>query len=235
MGGENGGDARRQGTVKWYSERLGYGFVEVEGEDNEVFIHHSRLHQFGLVRLLPDDIVVVTVTDSPRGRSIDLLYGVERLPMDGRLVATAPEGDELFARVKFFNEMRGYGFIEVEGYDQDIFVHSRVLEKNRLPTIRPGQRLLVSVEDGERSWQVRTIRVLADDKVAMPQAQAEAEAAAGGDGETGAMAEAGATGATSEASGTAEAGDTGGAGEAGAAGETTEAGAADKGAGEAEE
>jgi hypothetical protein len=34
------GAERQKGTVKWFSERLGYGFIEVDG--NEVFIHRTN-------------------------------------------------------------------------------------------------------------------------------------------------------------------------------------------------
>ncbi|MCG8620831.1 MAG: cold shock domain-containing protein [Proteobacteria bacterium] len=180
MHSKTGDDKRKRGVVKWYSERLGYGFAEVEGEVDEVFIHRTALAQFGLTRLLVDDIVKVSVTDSPRGRIVDVLYGAERLPVDERLIGSVPDADEHFARVKFFNALRGYGFIEVQGYDQDIFVHSRIIERNGLSTIYQGQRLLVTVEEGDKSWQVRTIRLLADEDGEVPWAQKQAEAGAGG-------------------------------------------------------
>ncbi len=85
------------------------------------------------------------------------------MPIDERLIASHPEADEHPAYVKFFNEIRGYGFIEVEGYDQDIFVHSRVIEQNGLSTIYDNQRLLVTVELGEKGYQIKTIRLLVTD------------------------------------------------------------------------
>ena len=156
------GTKRTTGTVKWFSERLGYGFIEVDGV--EVFIHRTALHQFGLYRLLIDDIVKVTVTNSPRGQIVDTLFGIERLPVDRSLIASAPADNEHVAYVKFFNETRGYGFVEVEGYDQDIFVHSRIIEQNGLSTIYTDQNLLVTIEPSEKGYQIKTIRLLADDE-----------------------------------------------------------------------
>ena len=150
-----------EGTVKWFSERLGYGFIEVDGE--EVFIHRSTLNQFGLHRLLIDDIVKVTITNSARGQIVDTLFGIERRPVDRSLIANAPHDNEHVAYVKFFNETRGYGFVEVEGYDQDIFVHSRIIEQNGLSTIYTDQNLLVTIELGEKGYQIKTIRLLVDD------------------------------------------------------------------------
>jgi CspA family cold shock protein len=151
----------KKGIVRWFSERLGYGFVDVENK--EVFIHRSTLTQFGATRLLSDDRVLVTIESSARGLIVDTLLGIERMPIDERLIASHPEADEHPAYVKFFNEIRGYGFIEVEGYDQDIFVHSRVIEQNGLSTIYDNQRLLVTVELGEKGYQIKTIRLLVTD------------------------------------------------------------------------
>lgn len=58
--------------------------------------------------------------------------------------------------------MRGYSFIEVEGYDQDIFVHSRIIEHNGLSTIYTKQKLLVTVVPGEKGNEIKTIRLLVD-------------------------------------------------------------------------
>ncbi len=151
----------KQGKVRWFSERLGYGFVDVE--NNEVFIHRSTLTQFGATRLLSDDTVLVTITTSSRGLIVENLLGIERMPVDESVIASQPSENEHPAYVKFFNEVRGYGFIEVEGYDQDIFVHSRVIEQNGLSTIYDNQRLLVTVELGEKGYQIRTIRLLVSD------------------------------------------------------------------------
>ena len=82
------GAERQKGTVKWFSELLGYGFIEVDG--NEVFIHRTTLSQFGASRLLAEDIVMVTITSSARGQIVDTLFGIERLPVDNSLIASEP-------------------------------------------------------------------------------------------------------------------------------------------------
>ena len=108
-------DKCKKGIVRWFSERLGYGFIDVE--NNEVFIHRSTLTQFGATRLLSDDRVLVTIETSTRGLIVETLLGIERMAIDESLIASHPDADEHPAYVKFFNEVRGYGFIEVEGYD----------------------------------------------------------------------------------------------------------------------
>jgi CspA family cold shock protein len=158
----NGDDQDRyQGKVKWFSEKRGYGFIQID--DEEVFIHRSTLLAFGIAKLQNEDIVNVALIDSERGRIVETLFGVERPPIPPELMADTPAEGEVIADVKFFNNHKGYGFIVADEVDEDIFIHFRVLEKNGFSTLEQGQRLLVGLEDGERGKQVTTIRIYTGD------------------------------------------------------------------------
>lgn len=148
---------RFQGSVKWFSEKRGYGFVQVEND--EVFIHRSTLLAFGIQKIQNEDIVTVSLVDSERGKIVDRLYGVERPPIPENLMGDTPEDGEVLAKVKFFNNHKGYGFIIAENEPQDIFVQYRILEKNGFSMLEQGQKLLVRLEDDDRGKQVTTIRI----------------------------------------------------------------------------
>lgn len=154
------GTKRFQGKVKWFSERRGYGFIEVDGD--EVFIHRSALLAFGMYRLQNEDVVTVSLTTTERGQIVNCLFGVERPPIPPQLIAEEPDEGEEIATVKFFNDSKGYGFIMIDGHDEDIFIHSRTLEDNGLAMLDTGQKILVRVEAGERGEQVSTIRFYAE-------------------------------------------------------------------------
>ena len=137
------GTERFQGKVKWLSERRGYGFIEVDGD--EVFIHRSALLAFGMYRLQNEDVVTVSLTTTERGQIVNCLFGVERPPIPPQLIAASPDEGEEIATVKFFNDAKGYGFIMIDGHDEDIFIHSRTLEDNGLAMLDTGQKILVRV------------------------------------------------------------------------------------------
>jgi len=158
------GTERFQGKVKWFSERRGYGFIEVDGD--EVFIHRSALLAFGMYRLQNEDVVTVSLTTTERGQIVNCLFGVERPPIPPQLIAASPDEGEEIATVKFFNDAKGYGFIMIDGHDEDIFIHSRTLEDNGLAMLDAGQKILVRVESGERGEQVSTIRFYAAENTA---------------------------------------------------------------------
>jgi len=47
--------------------------------------------------------------------------------------------------VKFFNTAKGFGFIEPEGGDKDVFVHISAVEKAGMGTLNEGQRVSFDV------------------------------------------------------------------------------------------
>ena len=146
-----------EGKLVWYNERKGYGFVRIA--DEEVFLHRSTLDRFGLVRLLTGDIVTVSLSTNEHGRVIKDLLSVER---PAPPVASEPEDGEVFAIVKFFNDLRGYGFVTTDNSDEDVFVHSRVLNDCGFHSLIQGQKLLVKVDSSSRGLQVNSVRLLAE-------------------------------------------------------------------------
>ena len=115
-------EERFQGSVKWFSEKRGYGFIQVG--DDEVFIHRSTLLSFGIQKIQNEDIVTISLVNSERGLIVEKLYGVERPPIPVELMADTPEDDEVMATVKFFNNHKGYGFIIAENESQHRVLNS---------------------------------------------------------------------------------------------------------------
>ena len=61
--------------------------------------------------------------------------------------------------VKWFNEEKGFGFIEVEG-GKDIFVHFSSIKKEGFKTLKEGDKVEFSVEEGARGPQAANVVVL---------------------------------------------------------------------------
>ena len=55
------------GTVKWYNARKGFGFVEQESGDKDIFVHASAVKSAGLRRLQEGQKISFDVEDSPKG------------------------------------------------------------------------------------------------------------------------------------------------------------------------
>ncbi|HFN9086919.1 TPA: cold shock protein CspA [Staphylococcus aureus] len=56
----------KQGTVKWFNAEKGFGFIEVEGE-NDVFVHFSAINQDGYKSLEEGQAVEFEVVEVDRG------------------------------------------------------------------------------------------------------------------------------------------------------------------------
>lgn len=147
-----------EGELVWYNERKGYGFVRIG--DTEVFLHRSTLDRFGLVRLLTGDEVTVSLTVNEHGEVIQDLLRVDRPINPAPPAASEPEDGELRAVVKFFNDIRGYGFVTAEDIAEDVFVHSRVLNDCGVHSLMQGQKLLIKVDDAGKGPQVQAVRLL---------------------------------------------------------------------------
>jgi CspA family cold shock protein len=148
----------REGELIWYNERKGYGFVKIG--DAEVFLHRSTLDRFGLIRLLTGDRVSVSLTTNEHGQVIQDLLTVNRPVSPSPPAAAEPAEDEVRAVVKFFNDLRGYGFVTADELEEDVFVHSRVLNDCGFHSLMQGQKLLVKVDDSGRRPQVQAVRLL---------------------------------------------------------------------------
>ena len=56
------------GTVKWFNDQKGFGFLAVEG-GKDVFVHHSAIVSQGFRSLTEGDSVEFSIEDGPKGPS----------------------------------------------------------------------------------------------------------------------------------------------------------------------
>jgi cold shock protein len=66
-----------------------------------------------------------------------------------------PEG-----RVKWFNENKGYGFIEVDGQDKDVFIHHSAISMQGFRTLQEGQRVSFDIEQGKKGPAAVNVKAL---------------------------------------------------------------------------
>lgn len=60
-----------QGTVKWFNAEKGYGFIAVEGSNDDVFVHYSAIDAAGFRSLEEGQKVEFEITQGPKGQQAD--------------------------------------------------------------------------------------------------------------------------------------------------------------------
>jgi CspA family cold shock protein len=58
---------RITGTVRWFNDAKGYGFIAAEGSDREYFVHHTNILMRGFRTLKPGERVEFDTVDGPKG------------------------------------------------------------------------------------------------------------------------------------------------------------------------
>lgn len=58
---------RKTGTVKWFNETKGFGFIALEGEEKDCFVHHSAIQGQGFKTLAEGQKVEFDVVQGQKG------------------------------------------------------------------------------------------------------------------------------------------------------------------------
>ena len=142
-----------KGIVKFFNPQKGFGFVVRDDGGEDVFVHISAVEQAGLTDLADGQPLEFTLVDRG-GRISATNLRIEGEPIAVERAERAPErqltGEKATGTVKFFNAMKGFGFIQRDDGQPDAFVHISAVERAGIPTLNEGDRLEFEIEVDRR-------------------------------------------------------------------------------------
>ncbi len=158
------------GVVKFFNGQKGFGFIVRDDGGEDVFVHISAVEQAGLTGLAEGQPLGFTLVD--RGGKVsatDLKIEGEPLPVTERAPREpraggfgdrpgggdrGPQrqltGERASGTVKFFNAMKGFGFIQRDDGQPDAFVHISAVERAGMSALNEGDRLDFELEVDRR-------------------------------------------------------------------------------------
>lgn len=148
-----------KGRVKWFDPSKGFGFVVAEEGGDDILLHANVLRNFGQSSVADGARVEITVQRTARGMQAVSVLRIE--PPEQPAVANLPDIDEADAstlagaplepaRVKWFDKVKGFGFANVFGLEEDVFIHIEVLRRSGLSELQPGEAVCLRTMEGRR-------------------------------------------------------------------------------------
>jgi CspA family cold shock protein len=154
------------GVIKWFDASKGYGFVVPDDGMADVLLHVTCLRRGGFQTAYEGARVVVEVLNRVKGLQAFRVISMDEstairppqiTPARTHATVVATSGLER-AVVKWFNRVRGYGFVTRGEGTEDIFVHMETLRRFGMTELRPGQVVLVRFGTGDKGLMAAEIR-----------------------------------------------------------------------------
>ncbi len=161
--------------LKWFNPTKGFGFVSPLDGSADAFLHVSVLHRAGMQHINEQAELLCEIGRGPKGpQVITILEVLSEGISAGEAVAASPRtrdaGDDTIRAplgpekecggvVKWFKPDKGFGFVTIDGSEQDVFVHKSVLQRSGLFGLEPGQHVLMRIQEVEKGREATWITI----------------------------------------------------------------------------
>ena len=159
-----------RGQVKWFNPAKRFGFVELSDGSGDAFLHVSVLSRLGIDTVQPGETLELRVAPGERGPVVIEVIGVDsstavafKRPRTSSPSPYDRAGSEATVEetgtVKWYNAVKGFGFITRDGGGKDIFVHASALQRAGIASLSEGQRVVVGIVEGRKGPEAGSIQL----------------------------------------------------------------------------
>jgi cold shock protein len=147
------------GRVKWFDPGKGFGFIVSDDSSTDILLHANVLRNFGQGSVADGAGIVVRVQRTQRGVQAIEVLRID--PPEGAVFPLAEEAGMIAdadirslpleaARVKWFDKGKGFGFGNVFGRPEDVFIHAEVLRVSGFADLGAGEAVALRIVEGRR-------------------------------------------------------------------------------------
>lgn len=166
-----GSGPQQEATVKWFNATKGFGFVELADGGGDAFLHGARLQSIGHEAVEPGTKLSVQVSQGQKGRQVDAVLSVDTSAAAAprKSSGLSPKAGsardrtdprtaiDLAGTVKWYNPDKGFGFVECDDGEKDVFLHVSVVERAGLQALDEGQRVAMKVVKTQKGREALSV------------------------------------------------------------------------------
>lgn len=149
-------DPTVEGEVKWFDPVRGFGFIISGTGGPDILLHANVLRNYGQSSVAEGTMITARVQETERGvQAVEVVNIQSRVGEDGEPLDDFEFEDHSHiemepARVKWFDKVKGFGFVNVHGVAGDVFVHMDVLRRSGFAELQPGEAISVRLGESDR-------------------------------------------------------------------------------------
>jgi cold shock protein len=156
------------GQIKWFDVAKGYGFVVPDDGSADILLHVTILRRSGLQTAFEGARVVCEAQKRAKGMQVFRVIAMDETTAvhpsqscAGRThVQVTPTSGYEIAIVKWFNRVKGFGFLTRGEGTEDIFLHMETVRRFGMTELKPGESVLVRYGGGPKGLMATEVRPL---------------------------------------------------------------------------